>query len=496
MRATVLGQAEAAGSSGKTVAEVEAELAEEVDEDLEKAEEEKEDEEDDGNCSNGFSVVAPSEADQERDVAHRAGPRGYSLGGGGGRAIRPLGGGGGQPGTPPRNVSRSVSSPIRPIAQQKAALAAAVAAGNTRAWLRVAADGSAKVLEAGRQAVMGRTGVAARDLRMLDPFLNYPSNILVRDRALVLNLEHVRAIITSEEMLLLAHTDPLVSPVASDLQRRLAIERVTLESKQQFSPVAPVPFEFRCLEVVLESVISLLENRAAELKKETYQAMEALTGKVTTANLERVRKAKSKMTRLTTRVQTVREELESILNDDEDMAAMYLTRKKFLTEQEAQHLAEELAREEEELEAKRRYYEENPDESPRSSASSSSRSEQLDVDDLEHLLEVYFMQIDGTHNTLLALKEYVDDTEDFINIQLDSHRNQLIQLEVILTAGSFAIAVPYIVFGIYGMNIPEPNGLWSKTDAFYPIVFCTIAVSCLFFVAFVVYCRWRRLMCF
>ena len=45
-------------------------------------------------------------------------------------------------------------------------------------------------------------------------------------------------------------------------------------------------------------------------------------------NLERVRKIKSRITRLTTRVAKVREELERFLDDDSDMRDMYLTRKK------------------------------------------------------------------------------------------------------------------------------------------------------------------------
>jgi len=29
---------------------------------------------------------------------------------------------------------------------------------------------------------------------------------------------------------------------------------------------------------------------------------------------------------------------------------------------------------------------------------------------------------------MMQLREYIDDTEDYINIQLDNHRNQLIQV--------------------------------------------------------------------
>ncbi len=43
--------------------------------------------------------------------------------------------------------------------------------------------------------------------------------------------------------------------------------------------------------------------------------------------------------------------------------------------------------------------------------------------------------------------EYVEDTEEYINIELDSSRNRLIKLEVVLTAGTFALAIFTLVGG-------------------------------------------------
>lgn len=51
---------------------------------------------------------------------------------------------------------------------------------------------------------------------------------------------------------------------------------------------------------------------------------------VNTANLERMRKVKTRHQRLYARVETVREELQRFLEDDDDMAKMCLTRKKEL----------------------------------------------------------------------------------------------------------------------------------------------------------------------
>ncbi|RRT57921.1 hypothetical protein GW17_00026074, partial [Ensete ventricosum] len=111
------------------------------------------------------------------------------------------------------------------------------------------------------------------------------------------------------------------------------------------------PFEFRALEVALEAICSYLDARTTELETAAYPALDELTSKVmpdflfiniltamiSSRNLDRVRKLKSAMTRLTARVQKVnhkiqcvhqvRDELEQLLDDDDDMADLYLTRK-------------------------------------------------------------------------------------------------------------------------------------------------------------------------
>lgn len=76
-------------------------------------------------------------------------------------------------------------------------------------------------MEAGKHAIMRRTYLPARDLRVLDPLLSYPSTVLGRERAIVINLEHVKAIITAQEVFLLNSKDPSVRPFVEHLQRRV-----------------------------------------------------------------------------------------------------------------------------------------------------------------------------------------------------------------------------------------------------------------------------------
>ncbi|CAK9144946.1 unnamed protein product [Ilex paraguariensis] len=91
-----------------------------------------------------------------------------------------------------------------------------------RAWLVVQEIGKSHIEEVGKHSIMRRTGIPARDVRVLDPKLSHPSKILGRERAIVLNLEHVKAIVTATEMLILNPNDPGVAPFVSDLEHKLS----------------------------------------------------------------------------------------------------------------------------------------------------------------------------------------------------------------------------------------------------------------------------------
>lgn len=109
------------------------------------------------------------------------------------------------------------------------------------------------------------------------------------------------------------------------------------------------------------------------------------------------------------------------------------------------------------------------------------------IEELEMLLEAYFAQIDGILQKLSdvsmrsfqfsflyiidtayfalcfikglllilwsKMNDYVDDTEDCINIMLDDKQNQLLQMGVMLSTANMIINAGIVVVGIFGMNI-------------------------------------------
>ncbi|ESR40975.1 hypothetical protein CICLE_v10027569mg, partial [Citrus x clementina] len=343
-----------------------------------------------------------------------------------------------------------------------------------RTWLVVSESGQSRVEEVGKHVIMRRTGLPARDLRVLDPLLSYPSSILGRERAIVINLEHIKAIVTAKEVLMLYSTNPLVVQFVQDLQHRIsslqalstqqAGERDEMEredkaeanlsgpsqhtlrrrasiSSNERKDDAPetsvvagpkvLAFEFRALESCLESACRCLDSETRTLEEEAYPALDELTTKISTLNLERVRQIKSRLVAINGRVQKVRDEIEHLLDDDNDMAEMYLTEKLNASKEEVS--------------------DEDDDRSENNSQNFTSFKP--NVEELEMLLEAYFAQIDGILQKLSDMSEYVDDTEDCINIMLDDTQNQLLQMGVLLSAANMILNAGIVVVGLFGMNI-------------------------------------------
>ncbi|GKA36361.1 magnesium transporter MRS2-3-like protein [Tanacetum coccineum] len=55
------------------------------------------------------------------------------------------------------------------------------------------------------------------ELSRPNPILSYQSTVLGREQAIVINLEHIKAIITAQEVLLLNLKDPSVTPFVDEL---------------------------------------------------------------------------------------------------------------------------------------------------------------------------------------------------------------------------------------------------------------------------------------
>ncbi|KAG8010204.1 Magnesium transporter MRS2-like protein [Nibea albiflora] len=102
---------------------------------------------------------------------------------------------------------------------------------------------------------------------------------------------------------------------------------------------------------------------------------------------------------------------------------------------------------------------------------SKSEESSLGIDhaeEMELLLENYYMQAEALGNKARELKGLIDDSESVIFINLDSHRNVMMRLNLQLTMGSFSLTLFGLIGVAFGMNLTsnfeeDPRVFWLVT---------------------------------
>ncbi|XP_042047540.1 magnesium transporter MRS2-4-like [Salvia splendens] len=189
----------------------------------------------------------------------------------------------------------------------------------SRLWMRMDRLAQSELIDCDKTVIIKRVSIPAMDLRILGPIFSHFSSILDREKAMIVSLEFIRAIITAEEVLLLDPLQQGVLPFVDQLRQKLP-QKVSQDKEMQSATVgewltAPetadglqeeLPFEFQVLEIALEVVCTYLDSSVTELERDAYPALDELAISVSTKNLERVRSLKSNLTRLLARVQKVK----------------------------------------------------------------------------------------------------------------------------------------------------------------------------------------------
>lgn len=72
-----------------------------------------------------------------------------------------------------------------------------------------------------------------------------------------------------------------------------------------------------------------------------------------------------------------------------------------------------------------------------------------------HLFDFFIVSIPHSFLVVVSwkLREYVDSTDDYINIMLDDKQNLLLQMGVMLSTATLVLTGFVIVAGVMGMNI-------------------------------------------
>ncbi|KAE8723771.1 hypothetical protein F3Y22_tig00011761pilonHSYRG00178 [Hibiscus syriacus] len=79
-------------------------------------------------------------------------------------------------------------------------------ATGARLWMRFDVKGASELVEYDKSTIIQKASLPARDLRIIGPIFSQSSTIIAREKAMVVNLEFVKATVTASEVLIL---DPL-----------------------------------------------------------------------------------------------------------------------------------------------------------------------------------------------------------------------------------------------------------------------------------------------
>ncbi|KAK9916261.1 hypothetical protein WJX75_000643 [Coccomyxa subellipsoidea] len=419
-----------------------------------------------------------------------------------------------------------------------------------RKWLLVDDRGDAWVVEADRSLLTAQLNLHSRDLRLLDPMLTqiHPSAILCRERVLLVNLEGIKCMVTTEYVLVLNVDRPMALDFLDELQRRLRQQADSLledddigeESSAGDRAHARMPFELRALEVALDATCQHFERLTKNLESVATPLLQTATAtKVTTDFLDRLRQMKARMNGLKTQVETMKEVLEKYLEDEDDMLDMNLTARG----QGTRHASFQLQRESMQrhkgvsrhsLSLGRHASGHWPQLSVRTSvhpagpnlpedglegsspddlaAQMEAAAEQLAaakraaearrreeaIMEVEMVLQTYFHNLDNSYNKLQTINEYMDDVEEFIDLEMDAYRNNVIRMRVMLNASALSGVFIFTVANIMGMNLgTAPDrmqgnaGFSSSTFMGYPLFLVVTIVTCgasvLIYMAFLLY---------
>ncbi|XP_060778069.1 magnesium transporter MRS2 homolog, mitochondrial [Neoarius graeffei] len=289
-------------------------------------------------------------------------------------------------------------------------------------------EGNVTSFEKKKTELYQELGLQARDLRF-----QHLASITSRNNAIIIRMESLKAVVTPECLLVLDFR-------GLGLEKWLVLELGPQLAGDGALATYSLPFEFRALEAVLQHRISTLQARLNEVQPQIFDCLESLVDpKLLSADRSKLHmlllNSKS-LSELETDIKVFKDSLLKILDEDELIEELCLTK---WTDP--------------------RVFEES--------------SLGLDhAHEMELLLENYFMQAEELGNKARELKGLIDDSESVIFINLDSHRNVMMRLNLQLTMGTFSLSLFGLIGVAFGMNLmssfeEDPRAFWLVTGVMF-----------------------------
>ncbi|KAI1434815.1 cora-domain-containing protein [Xylaria sp. CBS 124048] len=257
-----------------------------------------------------------------------------------------------------------------------------------------------------KSELIAKFGLLPRDLRKIDSS-NLP-HILVRPTSILLNLLHLKVLIKYNRVLLFDVYGTKASYPQSafmyDLQGKL----------QQKAPATNggLPYEFRALEAVLQSVTQELEADFESVREPVIRILGELEDDIDRHKLRVLLILSKRVSTFEQKAKLVRDAIDELLEADDDLVAMYLTEK-----------AKDIQRPLE------------------------------DHTEVEMLLESYYKLCDEIVQEAQNLVSSIRNTEEILRAILDANRNSLMLLDLKFSVGTLGLAMGTFIAGLYGANL-------------------------------------------
>ncbi|KAI0777341.1 Mg2+ transporter protein cora-like protein [Trametes elegans] len=266
-----------------------------------------------------------------------------------------------------------------------------------------------------------------RDLRKIDSRVpNLVPTILVRKEAILVNILHIRALVKADTVV-------LFDTYGSADSRLHSVFLYHLEHNLR-AKTSGTPYEFRALDSILLSVLSALEAEMVFIRNLVGGLLAELEDDIDHDRFKRLLHYSRRLASFQNRAKLVQEALEEVLEQDEDLAAMYLTDKKNGT--------------------------------PR---------KHDDHEELEVLLESFAKQVEEIVNEAENIQSNVQSTQEIVELILDSNRNALLALDLKISIFTMGIGMGTLVAGVFGMNLK--SHFEEHAFAFYVMAAASAAAS-------------------
>jgi magnesium transporter len=287
-----------------------------------------------------------------------------------------------------------------------------------------------------KAALCSMHGLPHRDLRKLDnAFKNQIPVILVRQKALLINLDYIKALITHDSVYLFQNTQGYqfqtfekegvteqakINNFIKELEEKL--KAFTSSKPSSAFGKETLPFEFFILETILHRICSTMVESLEHLVPKIESSLSSLESFVHWDKLRILMSCKRSINSVQRQVDGLKRAISDLLDNDQDMVDMYLSR---------------------------------PKNSPQAK----------DHEEIELLLETYLKMMEEVSDRMQELSRNIEATEDLINTGLVGQRNELLLLQLKINIIALSAGLSAMVASWFGMNLF--SGYESHPSAFY-----------------------------